>query len=175
MLKDASIALAASTSILTSVARTKRSLSALDAALPNFRGPHHLLQADWSNQSLFLDSLATHLAQVGVPSLVVAWLHDDRLGPPIARLCSSPQTQCDFFQVRGSEAGSPHSNAEHFAQQFQSLPGLRFHQVILGFMKTGTRSRWLRNAEISEGVLHAIESSQPLSVVGLVEPWDERP
>lgn len=175
MLKDASIALAASTDILTSVARTKRSLSALDAALSNFKGSHHLLQVDWSNQSLFLDALATHITQVGIPSLVVAWLHDDLLGPPIARLCSSQQTQCSFFQVRGSDASSSHSNAEHFARQFETLPGLRFHQVILGFMRTGSGSRWLRNAEISEGVLRATVSGRPLSIVGSVEPWNERP
>ena len=62
-----------------------------------------------------------------------------------------------------------------FSRQFLGLPGIIYHQVILGFMRTSSGSRWLRNAEISQGVLGAIASKKPLSIVGTIEPWDERP
>jgi hypothetical protein len=175
MLKEASIALASTTNILSSVARTKRSLSALDAALGERKGVHHHLQLDWSNPREFTRSLSAHIQRVGPPSLVVAWLHDDDLGIEVAKCCSSPTVQCKFFQVRGSAAAAPHENATSFAQAFEAIPGIHFHQVILGFKRTQTGSRWLTNAEISAGVLQAVTDALPLSIVGVVEPWDEAP
>lgn len=175
MLKDASVALASSTSTLSSVARTQRSLKALDAALRDFKGEHHLVPLNWGDRSAFLASLAEHIKTVGSPSLVVAWLHDDSLGPEVARLCASSTGYCDFFQVRGSSAAEQRGEAKKFEDEFKALSGLRFHQVILGFIKTSSGSRWLRNEEISQGVLRAITAGDPLTIVGVVEPWDARP
>lgn len=175
MLTDTSISLASTTGILSSVARTQSSLKALDSKLKDFAGTHHLLQLNWANRSNFLDVLAAHIKTVGTPSLVVAWLHDDDLGPEVARLCSSRSQRCDFFQVRGSGAADPHTGATRFGVQFDSLQGVTFHQVILGFMRTTSGSRWLRNSEISAGVLRATQTGDRLSIVGVVEPWDERP
>jgi len=175
MLTDASIALASATGILSSVARTPSSLKALDAKLKDFAGTHHLVQLNWANRGHFLESLSTHIKEVGIPSLVVAWLHDDDLGPAVARLCSSSTQHCDFFQVRGSSAADPHTEATRFAAQFDSLQGVTFHQVILGFIRTTSGSRWLRNSEISRGVLQATQSRDRLSIVGVVEPWEARP
>jgi hypothetical protein len=135
MLTDAAVALASTTSILTSVARTQTSLKALDAKLKDFAGTHHLVQLNWANRSHFLDSLSAHIKQVGIPSRVVAWLHDDDFGPEVARLCSSQTQPCDFFQVRGSTAADPYIEATRFTARFDSLHGVTFHQVILGFIR----------------------------------------
>jgi hypothetical protein len=62
-----------------------------------------------------------------------------------------------------------------FAEQFKTLPGIHFHQIILGFKRTPSGSRGLTNAEISAGTLTAIEEAQPFSVVGSVEPWSDAP
>lgn len=175
MLKAVSVALASSTTILSSVASTKSSLTSLNAALTTFSGTHHTLQLNWNDREHFLESLAAHIKEVGPPSLVVAWLHDDDLGLHVARLCGSKNNHCDFFQVRGSSAGDPKRHATQFAQPFEKIPGLTLRQVILGFIRTPSGSRWLRNDEISAGVLQALESQDPLSIVGTVEPWDERP
>lgn len=175
MLTDAAVALASTTSILTSVARTQTSLKALDAKLKDFAGTHHLVQLNWANRSHFLDSLSAHIKQVGIPSRVVAWLHDDDFGPEVARLCSSQTQPCDFFQVRGSTAADPYIEATRFTARFDSLHGVTFHQVILGFIRTTTGSRWLRNSEISAGVLRATQARDRLSIVGVVEPWEARP
>ena len=37
------------------------------------------------------------------------------------------------------------------------------------------RSRWLTDAEISEGVLEAIRADRPLSMVGQSAPWNAKP
>ena len=175
MLMEASVTLASQTTALTSVARTQRSLSALNAALGTFKGTHHQLRLDWSNTREFIDTISKHIAEVGTPSLVLAWLHHDDLGIDIARCCSSSTSPCEFFQVRGSAAAAPHRNAMAFAEQFKTLPGIHFHQIILGFKRTPSGSRWLTNAEISAGTLTAIEEAQPFSVVGSVEPWSDAP
>ncbi len=175
MLTDASLALASTTRILTSVARTQTSLKALDAKLKDFAGTHHLVQLNGANRSHFLESLSAHIKQVGVPSLVVAWLHDDDFGPEVARLCSPETQRCDFFQVRGSTAADPHIEATRFAERFDPLRGVTFHQVILGFIRTASGSRWLRNSEIAAGVLQATRAGDRLSIVGVVEPWEDRP
>jgi len=175
MLKEASIALAASTAALSSVARTRGSLRTLDDAVQGFSAKHYLLQLDWLDRRDFLDSLSNHIQRIGIPSLVIAWLHEDDLGLEVARLCSSATQPCRFFQVRGSSAASPDSGAESFAQQFGALPGIVFHQIILGFVRSPTGSRWLHNAEISSGVLRAVKTAQQLSIVGEVAPWDARP
>jgi hypothetical protein len=47
--------------------------------------------------------------------------------------------------------------------------------VILGFVLEGGHSRWLRNAEISQGVLQAIDTDAKRFVVGTIEPWSARP
>jgi hypothetical protein len=167
--------LAMSTLNLTSVARTKTSLAALDAALPRANVTHHHVQLDWSRRREFLDSLSAHIERVGPPSLVVAWLHDDLLGPEVARVINSQSTQCDFFQVRGSSGAESPASTQNFAEHFKDLPSISFYQVILGFIKTSSGSRWLRNSEISQGVLRAVESRAALSIVGVVEPWDDRP
>ena len=61
MLKAASIALADRINVLTSVARTERSLNALDQALARPGVVHHLLPLDWTEPTTFLDFLVRHL------------------------------------------------------------------------------------------------------------------
>lgn len=166
MLKAASLTLGPSAHVLSSVARTRRSLEQLHSELEPFTGTHHQLQLDWNNPQEFLRSLSSHIQRVGIPSTVVAWLHEDSLGPEVARLCSSEAGSCEFFQVRGSAAGMEQAHLQEFAAQFRGLPGVNFRQVILGAVKTLRGSRWLSHAEISAGVLAAIRSNEPVAIVG---------
>jgi hypothetical protein len=47
--------------------------------------------------------------------------------------------------------------------------------AVLGFMVEHGVSRWLDDAEISAGVGRALESGDPVTIVGTVTPWDVRP
>jgi hypothetical protein len=47
--------------------------------------------------------------------------------------------------------------------------------VVLGFVVENGKSRWLGGDEISSGVLAAIQSGEPLKVVGTLEPWGAKP
>jgi hypothetical protein len=46
---------------------------------------------------------------------------------------------------------------------------------VLGFVVESGTSRWLTNAEISAGVGHALESEEPVTIIGTVTPWAARP
>jgi hypothetical protein len=61
------------------------------------------------------------------------------------------------------------------AEVAQGLPDCRLRQVVLGFRADAGVSRWLTDAEISDGVLAAIRADRAYSVVGQVAPWSARP
>lgn len=111
MLAQACIELARRCTILTSVARTRRSLEKLDSAVRGAGCTHHMLALDWSSSAEYLDALGAHVRRIGSPSLTLA------------------------------AAGS----------------------------------RWLTNAEISSGVLAAVDRPARVTVLGTVEPWQLRP
>jgi hypothetical protein len=48
--------------------------------------------------------------------------------------------------------------------------GLRLQQVILGFHVGSEGSRWLKNSEISAGVLAAIDTPRSITIVGKSSP-----
>jgi hypothetical protein len=79
--------------------------------------------------------------------------------------------------VLGSATGDP-SHPDRLltaAAVTDGLPDCGLRQVILGFRVEGGRSRWLTDAEISEGVLQAVRTDADLAIVGQVEPWPARP
>ena len=81
-----------------------------------------------------------------------------------------------FVQVLGSAAGDP-ARADRLAAMAKAARGLdcAYQAVVLGFVIEGGGSRWLTNAEISAGVISAVESGVPFSAVGTLAPWSARP
>jgi hypothetical protein len=56
---------------------------------------------------------------------------------------------------------------------FPASPKLRL--AVLGFVVDNSQSRWLTNDEISTGVGRAMNSEDPVTIVGTVTPWSARP
>lgn len=175
MLREASIAIARRAREITSIARTRRSLTALDAAFSAHTGTHHTLSLDWSDPENFLHAVKQHLAITEPPDLILAYLHDVRLTLRLTPLVSTGSSTCRFFHVIGSVTTDPLLVAASLLEQFEPLPNVLYYQVILGYRLSNGRSRWLTNAEISEGVLEAIEQQRNQSVVGAVRPWSSHP
>lgn len=175
MLFDASVVLSRQCRALTSVARTEASLTRLDAAIAGAGCAHHTLALDWSRPDAFIDTVADHVRVVGTPQLVLAWLHDDALGPHLAQAIAPCNERCAFFQVRGSTAAKPAGSASSFLDGHDIPANLAYHQIILGFHADHSRPRWLRNDEICAGVLEAIAHPRPVSIVGTVMPWTNHP
>lgn len=175
MLLAVSVQLAADCRTLTSVARTSRSLHVLDAAIQHYACTHYMLTADWSHADDFIASVASHVRAHGPTDLVLAWLHDDALGPRLATALAPAATRCTFYQVRGSTAGNPAANTSDLLRGWRCPPTVNYHQIILGFHADSTGSRWLRDDEICDGVLGGIAHPQAVTVVGTTTPWTERP
>jgi len=167
MLLAASVQLAAQSRRFTSVARTSASLARLDAALPKGHALYHMLSLDWSEPEAFVAGIASHIKATEEPDLVVAWVHNERLGIRIASVLGMGNVQ--FFHIIGSAA----ANSGHIAAQVQggaNLPSnVAYRQVILGAASQGRHARWLTNAEISSGVFKAVQAQQAQFVVGTLK------
>jgi len=172
MLKSASATLAGRCNLLTSIASTTESLSALDKDVSAIT-QHVQLKLDW-NSSEFLSEITRYVRNKSCPALVVAWLHRNALGLELAcALSTLCRYELAFFQIIGSAAQNPPKNSH---SDPVSLPSnISYHQIILGFEIENGRSRWLTDTEISDGVISAIDSHDERSIVGKITPWTARP
>jgi len=111
--------------------------------------------------------------------LVVAWIHST--APDAARRIAAravmPDAALRFLHVLGSAVADPARPERLDAWRNRVVSGLPidYAQAVLGFVVEGGRSRWLTNAEISDGVYQAAMSARGFSIVGTVAPWSVRP
>jgi NAD(P)-dependent dehydrogenase (short-subunit alcohol dehydrogenase family) len=107
--------------------------------------------------------------------LIVVWLHT-AMPEQRRRLAEQVRPGGHFLQVLGSAHGDP-ARPDLLDERKRAADGLSimYQAVMLGFIVEGGNSRWLTEEEISDGVFAAIESGEPLSVVGTVRPWSARP
>lgn len=132
------------------------------------------LDCDYHDDAAFRRALADAMARNGPIELAVAWFHTLKIAAP--RLLAE-QVSGRMFQVLGSGVADP-AHPHRLATAAAVADGLvdcRLRQVVLGFRVTDARSRWLTNEEISAGVLDAVRSDRPMTVIGQVEPWSARP
>jgi len=106
-------------------------------------------------------------------NLVVAWIHSTAPEAPLqlAQLVADAERSVAYFHILGSSGGFLVPKVEDLT----AIQGLRYHQITLGFMRESGASRWLTDAEISVGVIRAIDTGTPRSIVGQLEPWSQRP
>ena len=181
MLRPACVALARDASALTAVARTARSLARLGDELAGTVVAYRAVPLDHRRTDALRSAVRDAIEAHGPASLILAWVHADSPAAPLAlaREAAEASDLVRFVHVLGSAAGDPEADLETLATPFHAVPGLQYQQVVLGFEAEGVgpdrRSRWLRDAEISSGVLAAIASRSPLHVVGRIRPWSDRP
>jgi hypothetical protein len=130
----------------------------------------HPLALDYEETDLLVAAIRQAIAKHGSIDLVVAWIHSTAPAalPAVLRELKEPFR---LIHVRGSGAADP----SHPPAQPEVPAHCRYQQVILGFVIEGNRSRWLTHAEISQGVIAAIESDDARRIVGTVRPWEMRP
>jgi hypothetical protein len=134
---------------------------------------------DYYDEAGFVRALDAAVAAEGPIELAVAWFHTLKIAAPrrLAERIGSPGAPGRLVQVLGSATADP-GHPERLAaaaEVAQGLENCRLLQVVLGFVAEQGRSRWLSNAEISNGVLTAIRADRPLTFVGQVAPWPARP
>ncbi|ASK62000.1 short-chain dehydrogenase [Virgibacillus phasianinus] len=127
---------------------------------------------DYHDSSLFREKLQSAFLAYGAPDLVISWIHGTApqalhtLFNEIQKLAI--ETKWKLFHVQ--------SSSRYFAKENTPVPdNCQYRRVYLGFILNGRSSRWLTDPEISGGVLHAIKSDQQQTIVGTIDPWDQRP
>jgi hypothetical protein len=101
-------------------------------------------------------------------------MHDDSKG---RALKIARQVSAVYCEVLGSASADPARPDLLQAWQalFQPLTTPKLCLAVLGFMMENDHARWLTDEEISAGVGRALESEDPVTIVGTVTPWSARP
>ncbi len=177
MLWGASLALAQRGYTVSVVARRQRRLEALVQAAVGLPGSIHPIPVDYQDTEALIAALAAAQERFGPVELALIWIHSTAPAAPlaVARLVGSPQRPCRYFHILGSAWADPSRPDPDRWAAFTALDNIRYREVILGFVHEGGGSRWLTDAEISAGVLAAVDTDQPRTIVGVVEPWHLRP
>lgn len=131
------------------------------------------LPCDYENTAALHQTIADATAQNGPIERAVCWIHSTA---PDAMPIVAPFVSGSLVHLFGSAAADPSNPAllEGWQQKFEGMP-LNYKQVVLGFVREGSASRWLTNDEICAGVEKALNSNDKLTIVGTVTPWDARP
>lgn len=177
MLRDAVLNLARRGFTVSVIARRAGRLADLAKAAADCPGTINAIAGDYCDTPALASALAEAVRRHGPVTTAVVWIHSsapDALRV-VAEAVGSAEAPCLYFHVRGSAAADPSSPAPNGMDRFRELPNLRYHEVILGFRIGPSGARWLTDAEISQGVLDAMQRGAARTVVGVVEPWEQRP
>jgi hypothetical protein len=177
MLRGVSLDLAARGMEVSVIARNEERLRRLAAEGEVLAGAIHPIPLDYRDTDLLTRALAGAREARGPISLAVLWIHAVAPDAPaaIAGAIASPDHPPRVFHLRGSVARDPSATGNPIALRLREHPGIRYREIVLGFTGRPGRTRWLTDAEISAGVIGAIEEDAPRTVVGRTEPWSDRP
>lgn len=166
--------LAADGRTVTVLARDRDRLDRLAARVPE--GRLHGMSIDYRDGRELDLALQRATAAHGPIERAICWVHDEIA--PEAPLRIAAHVRRAFHHVLGSASADPSApdglaaSRRRFAEAY---PTLAYRAIILGFVvEADGRSRWLTNAEISEGVHLALAGAEA-EVVGVVSPWSARP
>jgi len=177
MLYGASLGLAERGFHVSVVARNRDRLYRLAQAVRGLAGTVHPVPVDYRDTDRMVAALAETRVRFGPIELAVVWIHGTAPQAPmeVAKMVGDVGAPGRYFYVLGSASANPAHINGSLRAALARLDNLLYREIILGFVVEGGRSRWLTNAEISAGVLHAIDADEPRYVVGTVEPWALHP
>lgn len=178
MLHRATLYLATQYDVVSVVARTQRRLETLAQEVDSNNGHLNPLALDYCDTTILQTQLRNAILQFGPITLAVCWIHSVAPEAPftIAETVGRGTSVCRYIDIVGSAGADPSQAALERIARLQSIPMIAYQRVILGFVQEQGYSRWLTDAEISQGVLHAVEhADQEKHIVGTVHPWSSRP
>jgi hypothetical protein len=131
--------------------------------------PSAWVQADWGHPALLVDRARTALG--GPADLLVAWVHSSFRTQVLQVVSPLLADRAPVVEVHGSASANPVRGCPE-----PVLTGHPTQQVVLGFLRTSGRTRWLTHRETVDGVLAAIDRAldgRPHEVhqVGEFRPW----
>jgi len=176
MLKPVSLYLAKQGYVVSVVARASERLNALAADEPAINP----VQIDYHDIGAFAEKLREAVAKHGQLELAVVWIH--RTAMPayyaVAQFVGSQEKPGRYVHVLGSPTADPADSAmqEERRSRFAALRNVKYQEVILGWMVEDGKTRWLKQEEIANGVIYAVQHAETQQhVVGTVTPWEMRP
>jgi GrpB-like predicted nucleotidyltransferase (UPF0157 family) len=177
MLRGAVLGLCRRGYAVSVVARKARDLDRLvrDAAAAD--GVVRGVCVDYRDREAFAFGLDAAARELGPPLLAVVWAHSSAPDAPraVAEFLDRSGRPGELFHLLGSASADPSAPDALRGARFREFPRLSSHEVVLGFIVEGDRSRWLTDDEIAAGVLRAIDDHAPRRIVGVVSPWSSRP
>lgn len=168
MLKEASIWLASKYDYVTVIGRSKKKMKFLIDQCKNINP----LYLDYHNTNHLKLRIEEQIRKLGDIDLVVAWVHStapDTLST-IINMVSKQNNNWNLVHILGSR-----SNLETIKKNISISENCTYSQVQLGFVRENNKTRWLTNTEISSGVIKAISQKDAKYIVGMIEPWEQRP
>jgi len=177
MLAAASLGFAAAGHDVSVVARNARRLAKLAETAARAGGLLRPVCVDYRDSEALAFGLGEAARDLGPPALAVVWAHSSAPDAPfvVAKACEFGGRRVAFIHVLGSAAADPSLPDAGRVARFAAFPHLVYREVILGFVVEKGRSRWMTDDEIAAGVLRAVDTDAPRTLVGVVEPWSARP
>lgn len=148
--------------VCTTLARRGHGVSALARRRRDLDGVR-CYPCDYTDPVSFEAAMRAATEDLGPVEVLVTWIHG--YAPDAtehARRLTRPRRH---LRVLGSASARPPSTGSDDGAE----------SVVLGFVTSGGRSRWLTHDEIGSGVLAAFDRPRPRTVVGVIEPWHLRP
>ena len=132
---------------------------------------------DYLNLQELDDLLEMAIEKFGRFSSVISWIHgpENPAHITISGKCESSQEPIPYYILKGSASYNPKKVNSELTVKLAALPNIALHEIILGFMVEGTKSRWLTNREISMGTFLAVQNKFKSCVIGQIEPWELKP
>ncbi len=132
------------------------------------------LSIDYRHDMKLQTALQQTISSNGPISCVVAWIHSTA-PKALAIICAEIANMNDkqpwkLFHIMGSS-----SNVKQMKAKVPTPKRCHYRQIQLGYVKEEGISRWLTHQEIANGVLEAIATDTVKKVIGVIEPWEERP
>ncbi len=168
MLADAIVSLARRSRRLTSVARTDASLRRLASRIPEPL-PHQTLRLDYRDHATFLKDLRNAIESSEPVETALVWMHGDERDNGVielAKLLGEGSGNTDFYHVVGSSGRDLATLRKGARREFEAIPGISYHRIVLGFVEERGRRRWLSDREISEGVVRSMALGSSTTIVG---------
>ena len=139
------------------------------------------VSVDYRDETKLRDTINGALTLNGPVDLLVTWIHSSAPDAPLLIAETTSKISIDhgritqWYEVLGSAAAEWKVEHEIREDHVRRLKGVNWHRVVLGFVRDEGRSRWLTDHEISAGVIGAIQRGDQSTVVGQLEPWNQRP
>lgn len=127
--------------------------------------------ADWRDPASLVDAVQAATSGHRATQLII-WAHSPHREALMSELERVAAADAVVVHVWGSAGKDPR---EALVAQKDPTPGCAVRDVVLGYIEEDGVSRWLTHAEISTGVLGALDGPDGTHLVGQVDPWDQRP